>query len=157
LVVRSWMYHFFALIAGLAALGIGSMLARQAQRDIWLLAGIYVSFLLALAYHALRTPGALGYYLFAIVTVEVILAVAGLEAIAPAALSRAVIPVGVLSFTALELFGMTFYSIPYYTGLIAHLPNGNLPTMRINQLQGGGLQTILTRLAENKPAFLTPA
>src|SRR5262249_43428566 len=151
LVVRSWMYHFFAAIACVAAFGIvvtvggcwgrrfrrPSMNSQSAPRfdhlrqDILLLSGVYATFLLALAYHAVRAfqtagfAGALGYYLFAIVTAEVILALIGLEAVAPASVSRVIAPAGIVCFAAVEFFGMTFYSIPYYTGLIGHLPNGN--------------------------------
>src|SRR5947208_7635969 len=92
--------------------------------------------------------------MISIVTVEVILVFSGLQAIAPAALSRAVVPAGIICFAALECFGMSFYSIPYYTGFIAHLPNGAIPTLRIAQLQNGGLHTIIQRLATNKPEFL---
>jgi 4-amino-4-deoxy-L-arabinose transferase-like glycosyltransferase len=87
LVVRSWMYHFFALVAGLAGVGLIVRLLRRQSTDLWLLSGIYLSFLIALGYHAARAfhmesfPGALGYYLFAIVIAEVILAVTGLQAI----------------------------------------------------------------------------
>ena len=161
LVLRSWMYHFFAIVAALAALGLIVRLLRRPSTDLWLLSGIYVSFLIALGYHALRTfqiegfPGALGHYLFAIVIVEVILAVTGLEALAPA-WSRAIAPAGIVCFAALEGFGMSFYSIPYYTGFIAHLPNGGLPALQLGQLQNGGLMLMITRLTVNKPAFLCP-
>ena len=50
---------------------------------------------------------------------------------------------------------MCFYAIPYYTGFIAHLPNGAIPTLRIGQLQAGGLPLLIDRLAANKPPFLT--
>jgi 4-amino-4-deoxy-L-arabinose transferase-like glycosyltransferase len=158
LVVRSWMYHFFAVIAALSVIGLARRLFRRPNGDLFLLSGIYLSFLVALAYHALRAfqttgfAGALGYYLFPIVIAEVILAVAGLQAIG---LSRAIVPAGLLCFAALELFGMCFYAIPYYTGFIAHLPNGAIPTLRIGQLQAGGLHLLIARLAVNKPPFLT--
>jgi len=158
LVVRSWMYHFFAFIAALSAIGLLLRLFRRPNSDLFLLCGIYLSFVVALAYHALRAfqiegfAGALGFYLFPIVIAEVILAVAGLQTIAPAPV---ILPAGVLCFTALELFGMCFYAIPYYTGFIAHLPNGAIPTLRIGQLQAGGLPLLIDRLAVNKPPFLT--
>src|SRR5205814_6382433 len=95
------------------------------------------------------------YYLFSIVVAEVILAVIGLQAIAPVRLSRAVVPAGVICFAALEWFGMSFYSIPYYTGFIAHLPSGGLPALGIGQLQNGGWATLIARLTVNKPAFLS--
>jgi 4-amino-4-deoxy-L-arabinose transferase-like glycosyltransferase len=161
LVVRSWMYHVLAAAAGLACIGLIVRLFRRPNGNLALLSGIYLSFLLGLGYHAVLAfqmegfPGALGYYLFAIVIAEAILAVAGLEAIAPAAWARAIVPAGIVCFVALEAFGMSFYSIPYYTGFIAHLPNGGLPALGIAQLQNGGWYTMLDRLTANKPAFLS--
>jgi hypothetical protein len=160
-VVRSWMYHFLAVAAGLACIGLIVRLFRRPNGNLALLSGIYLSFLLGLGYHAVLAfqmegfPGTLGYYLFAIVIAEAILAVAGLEAIAPAAWARAIVPAGIVCFVALEAFGMSFYSIPYYTGFIAHLPNGGLPALGIAQLQNNGWHTMLDRLTANKPAFLS--
>ena len=57
--------------------------------------------------------------------------------------------------SGIELFGMTFLLIPYYTGLIAHLPNGNLKALSIGQLGNGGIATMLARLTVNKPQFRT--
>ena len=56
-----------------------------------------------------------------------------------------------LSFAALEACALLFYMLPYYTGLIAHLPNGSLPAMHFAQLPGG----LLEHLSVNKPPFLT--
>jgi hypothetical protein len=161
LVVRSWMYHFFALVAALACIGQIVRLVRRPDSNLLLLSGIYLTFVAALGYHAVRAfqlegfPGALGYYLFSIVTAEAILAVTGLQGIVPDWLSRAIVPAGIVCFAAVEWFGMSFYSIPYYTGFIAHLPNGGLPALGIRQLQNGGLYTLVTRLTANKPAFLS--
>ena len=69
--------------------------------------------------------------------------------------SHTIAPAAIACFAALELFGICFYAIPYYTGFIAHLPNGALPTLHIGQLQNGGWRLILERLAVNKPPFLT--
>lgn len=164
LVVRSWMYRFFALVAGVAAIGLIVDMLRPKQKpsrsDLGLLSAIYVTFLAALGYHAARAfqiegfAGALGYYLFAIVTAEVILAVTGLQAVLPAGLSWLISPAAILCLVALEFFGMTFYSIPYYTGFIAHLPGGAIPALRLSQLRDSGLQSLLGRLASNKPEFL---
>jgi 4-amino-4-deoxy-L-arabinose transferase-like glycosyltransferase len=165
LVVRSWMYHFLALFAGLAGAGlIVRLVVRRkqwpARTDLLLLLGMYLTFLAAVGYQAVRTfqsegfAGTLGYYLFAMVVAEAILLATGLEAIAPAALAPAVIPAAVICLAALEFFGTHFYAIAYYTGFIAHLPDGSLPTLSLRQLSGGGLGTMLTRLTINKPEFL---
>jgi len=160
LVVRSWMYRFFAVLAGLAALGLISRLKRH---GLLLLTGIYLSFVAGLGYHAVRTYqasgtlGTLGYYLFPVVAVEVILVTAGLKAIAPSVLRPAVVPGGVFGLLALEFFGVHFCAIPYYTGLIARLPGGGLPALHIAQIRGGGLWLMAERLSVDKPQFLSPA
>jgi hypothetical protein len=167
LVVRSWMYRYFACVAGFAGIGLFWRLVIQhkpglpANSDLLLLMALYSSFLAALGYHAVRRfqvmglTGTFGHYLFPIVVVEAVLVTAGLEAIAPAALRHAVIPVGVICLAALEFFGTHFYAIPYYTGLITHLPNGSLPAFNINASEGNSLHTMLARLTINKPELLT--
>jgi 4-amino-4-deoxy-L-arabinose transferase-like glycosyltransferase len=168
LVVRSWMYRFFAFVVGLAGIGLILRFASKRNQlpsrpDLILLLSCYVAFLLALGYHAFRTfqvqqsAATLAHYLVALAVSEAILMVAGLEAVMPAALSAAVIPGGVISLAALEFFGTHFYAIPYYTGFNAHLSNGGLPALKIQQLQHGGFHLMLARLAINKPAFLNAA
>ncbi|HTM48896.1 MAG TPA: phospholipid carrier-dependent glycosyltransferase [Bryobacteraceae bacterium] len=160
LVLRSWMYRFFGLAAIGAAVGLVLRMLRRPNSDLWTLIAFYASFLIALAYHAIRTfqvegfPGALGSYLFAIAGIETLLVVSGLEFLTPDRWKPGIAPVGILCFAALECFGLLFYSIPYYTGFIARLPNGGLPALQIGQLREGGLQTMLGRLAVNKPDFL---
>lgn len=166
LVVRSWMYRYFACVAGLAGIGLFRRLVIQqksglpANSDLLLLMALYSSFLAALGYHAVRTfqvmglPGTFGHYLFPIVVVDAVLVTAGLEAIAPAALRHSVVPGGVICLAALEFFGTHFYAIPYYTGLITHLPNGSLPAFNIYASEGNSLHTILARLTINKPELL---
>ena len=166
LVVRSWMYRFFALLAVLAGIGLILRLMNRGKHllpsrgDLILLSSCYLTFLLALGYHAVRafqvdrSGGTLAHYLVALAVVEAILMLAGLHAITPVALLPVVIPGGTICLAALEFFGTHFYAIPYYTGFIAHQPNGSIPALKIQQLQGGGLQVMLARLAINKPAFL---
>jgi 4-amino-4-deoxy-L-arabinose transferase-like glycosyltransferase len=165
LVLRSWMYHLFALVWIVAAVGFAaryfSKPPRQPSRTaLSLLAAFYLSFLLAMAYHALLTfgheghAGSLGFYLCSMVVAEAVLLLLGLDALLPARLGRGAIALLTLSFAALEAFGLFFYMIPYYTGVIAHLENGNLPTLQLGQLARGGAYTILERLTMNKPDFL---
>jgi 4-amino-4-deoxy-L-arabinose transferase-like glycosyltransferase len=141
LVVRSWMYHVFALVWIIAAIGVAW------KRRTGLLSAFYLSFLLAMAYHVLITyshsgiAGTLGFYLYSMVVAESILLYVGLSRIGIAALT--------IAFAALESFALLFYMLPYYTGLIAHLPNGNLPAYHLAQFS-----SLLTRLSTNKPGFL---
>ena len=150
LVLRSWMYHLFALVWIIATFGFAARYCSTKPRtDLSLLAGFYISFLLAMAYHTLITfghsgiAGTLGFYLCSMVVVESVLLYLGLHRWGVAALTAA--------FAALEAFALIFYMLPYYTGLIAHLDNGNLPAMHLAQLPGG----IIERLSVNKPPFIT--
>jgi 4-amino-4-deoxy-L-arabinose transferase-like glycosyltransferase len=166
LVLRGWMYHVFALVWCLAAFGFVVRYFHRppiqpSRTDLSLLAGFYLSFLLAMAYHAVLTfghsgiAGTMGYYLYAMVAAEVVLVFLGLGAILPGRWIPRAPAVLTLSFAALEAFGLLFYMIPYYTGLIEHLQNGHIPALHLDQLVGGGAHTILEGLAINKPAFLT--
>ncbi len=96
----------------------------------------------------------MAHYLVALAVAEAILMLTGLNAVTPAALLPAVIPGGTICLAGLEFFGTHFYAIPYYTGFTAHQPNGSIPALKIQQLQGGGLHNMLARLAINKPVFL---
>jgi hypothetical protein len=166
LVLRSWMYHLFALAWGLAVFGFALRYCHKprlqpARTDLSLLAGFYLSFLLAMAYHVLLTfghsgiAGTMGYYLCSMVVAEAILVFLGLDAPLPGRLGLGALALLTLSFAALESFGLFFYMIPYYTGLIEHLDNGNMPTLHLDQVTGGGAHTMLERLAMNKPDFLS--
>jgi hypothetical protein len=168
LVVRSWMYH---VLAGGALLVVAGLMLRfflgdgraGMRSDVRVLLVIWASFAAGLGYQAARNfqatgfPGTMGYYLMAMVTVETILVVVGLEEIAPGGLRRWMIPGAVVAFAGLELFGVNFYSIPYYTGTITHSAGGGLPALSIHQLGAGGCWRMFERLAEGKPAILGPA
>jgi 4-amino-4-deoxy-L-arabinose transferase-like glycosyltransferase len=166
LVVRSWMYRIFVLLAGLAGVGLILRLMNRGKHllpsrgDLMLPLSCYLTFVLGLGYHALRafqvdrSGTTLAHYLAALATAEAILMLAGLYAVTPAVMRPAIIPGGTICLAALEFFGTHFYAIPYYTGFTAHQPNGSIPVLKIQQLQGGGLQIMIARLAINKPAFL---
>ena len=168
LVVRSWMYHVLA--AGALIVVAGLMLRfflrdgrARMRSDVQVLLMIWASFAAGLAYQAARNfqatgfPGTMGYYLMAMVTVETILMVVGLEEITSGWLGTWVIPAVVMAFAGLEFFGVNFYSIPYYTGTITRLPGGGIPALSIHQLGGGGFWRIFERLADGKPGILGPA
>jgi hypothetical protein len=166
LVVRSWMYHFFYVLLLAACVGLVTRFVFPRKQlpagpDLLLLAGLNLSFLAALSYHTVRSfqvegfSGTFGYYMFPIVVAEAILFVTGLRAIAPAALSPMVIPFVIGCYAALEFYAVNFVAIAYYTGFTISLPNGNLHALKLVQLQNGGLQLLITRLAQNKPSVIT--
>jgi hypothetical protein len=69
-----------------------------------------------------------GWYLCAVIVPETILLTAGLRALTPSA--ALALPI---AFAALDLYGMIFVALPYYTGVIAHRANGTLETFHVAQ------------------------
>lgn len=56
---------------------------------------------------------------------------------------------------AFDLYTVHFVSVPYYTGLTAHLPSGFVASFHpLATLRGIGLSGVFARLAVNKPAAL---
>jgi 4-amino-4-deoxy-L-arabinose transferase-like glycosyltransferase len=163
--LRAWIYHFFAIVAVLAALGLAAAWVRQPRTRgrLSALAAVYVFFCAGLAYHVLMTflvsgiSSSAGWYLCAVVVPETILAAAGLRTLAPSGTRPYVIGGVALAFALIDLYGMFFVAIPYYTGLLAHKPSGSLEAFHWAALFQMGLGELLRRLATNKPAWVGPA
>jgi hypothetical protein len=154
LTVRSWMYHVFFAMAALAALGLAAQLRRPAV--VWLLT-IYGCFWLGQLYNVLLQyltkglAGSMGWYMYAVVASEVVLfAVAfGRYRVFAASL-------GAILFGLLDLYGMHWLAIPYYTGIIGHRANGAIAAMHIDQIRALGFGGVFERLAANKWAVISP-
>ncbi len=170
--VRSWMYHFFFLIGLLALVGLLLFTVRLScntarpgwpmldGRHLFVLISFYAFFWVGLGYHVLvnyvhaGSSASLGWYLYCLVIPEVVLCSVGLLAIAPSGLRQWVIPAGASCLVLLEVYSTHFVLIPYYTGLIAHTPDGRLPAFRLEQAWPLGLDGVFDRLAANKPDAL---
>jgi hypothetical protein len=156
LTVRSWMYHLFYVLIVLAAVGLAW---RVRSAPMLILAAFYVSFWLGQLYHAalLSTvwgmATSLGCYLYAAVAAEVPLCAAGLRALSPRGARRFVVPAGVALFALLDLYTIHMVALPYYTGLIAHRPNGPVAAFHPT---AAGIQEGVTRLAAFKSPLLAP-
>jgi hypothetical protein len=164
--VRSWMYHFFALLTALALIGLARLAIGKPNplfnlKGVRLLFVAYACFCAGLAYHVLITFAVqglsctTGWYLYAMVAAEVILVTVGLAALIPARLTVLVAPGLVFFLVSLEMFATHFYLLPYYAGFIAHRPSGGLPAFRLSQLQDGAASLLVNRLAVNKPEMIT--
>lgn len=171
--VRSWMYHSFRYIVFLALLGLVILVWRlwrnpSAQTSpfppagpLLVLAAFYGFFCVGLAYHVLITfvnqgvSASTGWYIYALVVVEVILATLGLFALCPARGRRWILPAATSLFVLLDLYATHFLLIPYYTGLIAHKPDGHLASFYASQLGEVGVGAVLERLTVNKPALMS--
>ncbi len=159
--VRGWMYRVFAIVVALAAAGLARrwMSTPQARPSIAALGAFYGFFWLGLCYHELTfsvlglSSGA-GWYLYAVVAAEALLAAAGLCALAPAGRSGLVLFGVAFLFVALDLYAVHFLLLPYYTGLTAHAPGGGLASFHLAQLGDGGWGQIWSRLMLPAPAAL---
>ena len=157
LTVRSWMYHLFYALIVLAAVGLLPA-KRRMSPAIVLTAAFFVSFWLGELYHVIPmftiwgVPASMGCYLYAVVAAEVPLCVAGLRNVTPQAARRFVAPAGVVLFALLDLYSLNMVAIPYYTGMIAHRPNGALAAFHP---ETAPVAEILPRLAAFKSPLLS--
>jgi hypothetical protein len=149
LTVRGWMYHVFYLIVLLAAFGLIAQLGRRAA--VWL-AGIYALFWLGQLYNVMLQyltkglAGSMGWYMYAVVACEV-----PLSAVAFGRWRVWAVSLGAVLFGSLDLYGMHWLAIPYYTGLIGHRANGAIATMHPSQFRAIGFSALFERMAVNKP------
>lgn len=152
--VRGWMYHIFFALAMLAALGLMVQLRRPAV--IWLTA-VYGFFWLGQLYNvflqslAKGLVGSMGWYMCAVVACEVVL-----SAVAFGRFRMLGVALGTTLFGLLDLYGMHWLAIPYYTGIIGHRANGTLAALHISQFHTVGFGAVFERLAVNKPALMSP-
>ncbi|MBI4875351.1 MAG: glycosyltransferase family 39 protein [Acidobacteria bacterium] len=164
--VRSWIYHFFAGVFLLVALGLSVLMVKprrspvesyQASRAVPVLGGFLVLFAASLMYHVLvtflliRLSASNGRYLYCLVFAEVLLVVAGLSVLCPRAWKAWVIPFGTACVALLDFYGVNFLLLPYYHGLIAHAPDGKLQNFHLSQLASLGWTELLSRLETNRP------
>ncbi len=153
LTVRSWMYHVFYVVTLAAA--VGCLFALRGNPRLLRLAIVYAAFWLGqlynvvLIYSSKGVPTSMGWYLYAVIGAEVVLAVGGLRRIlglwAPA--------VGAALFALLDLYATHFVAIPYYTGFIRHRPNGALESLHLSAIRPG---LMFTRLAAFKAPLVSP-
>ena len=125
-------------------------------RGIFVLSAFYVCFWAGLGYHVLVTylnqgiSASVGWYLYCLVAGEGVLLVWGLLAFVPA---RFLFP-GLCAVIALaDIWGMHAILLPYYTGLSVHVA-GRVPSRLAGTVSN--LSLVFSRLAINKPEWLTP-
>jgi hypothetical protein len=167
LVVRSWMYRVFEVVALLAALGLlvyaariaraagrSSILRAQAARTV-MLGTVLIAAGCAVAYHSLVTAlvqninSANGWYLDFGLAAEVVLLAVGFIALFGRRWSPAAVAAVSIFAIALDVYTVHFLLMPYYTGLIAHRASGSLPAFHFETLVSEtGL--LVQRLAVNE-------
>jgi hypothetical protein len=125
LMVRSWMYHVFYAVILVAA--IGGVWAIRKNAALRPLAAVYAAFWLAQLYNVLLifttkgVPTSMGWYLYAVIGAEAVLATATVPPV-----------IGVVLFAALDLYATHFVALPYYAGLIRHKANGALESFHLH-------------------------
>ncbi len=155
---RAWMYHLFYAVILLAAVGLWRM-PRRAPVG-WLLA-VYLAFWAGQLYNVVLlwlskgVPTSMGWYLYAAVAAEVVLAVAGLRAILPEKAANWPVAAGVLLFGILDLYTVHAMAIPYYTGMIRHKPSGQLAALHAAEYHAVGFGEALRRLTVFKGGAVT--
>jgi hypothetical protein len=153
LTVRSWMYHVFFAIAALAVIGLMPRVRKPAV--LWL-ASLYSLFWLGQIYNVLLQyltkglAGSMGWYMYAVVGCEVVLC-----AVAFGRIRAWAVAIGTILFGVLDLYGMHWLALPYYTGVIGHRANGALAALHLRAVRAFGFFTMFQRLAENKWALLS--
>ena len=98
----------------------------------------------------------MGWYMYCVVAAEISLLVVGLHSLVPMRGRRWVLSVVILCLAALDVYTVHFVSIPYYTGLITHRPNGSVAAFHLAQFHQIGLPEVLSRLCVNKALWLNP-
>jgi hypothetical protein len=166
LTVRSWMYHVFyaailAAAAGLARALVGRTGGAPARRPaIRTLLLIYLAFWLGQLYNVILLyvskglAGSMGWYMYAVIGAEVVLAVAGWRELLPAAAARWVPAAGAGMFALLDLYTVHGVAIPYYTGMIRHKASGSLDALGWAGFHAVGIAGAVERLTAWVPALL---
>jgi 4-amino-4-deoxy-L-arabinose transferase-like glycosyltransferase len=159
------LYVLFALGMVLVACGLVRvvMKGRLHSRPLVVAGVLYGLFWVGLLYNvfvvflATGVSASDGWYMYAVVVPELLLVTCGLLAVTPQRWSKLVLPVLTAAFAAIDLYGVHTLLVPYYTGLIAHLPGSDVVNpARFQQLVTAGPQLILARQTVNKPAFVGP-
>ncbi len=171
LLLRSWMYRVFEILALGAAAGLlllsWRFLRRRsfspAARRLILPASAFSAFILALAYHAVAVflaggPSATpGWYLNPCFLAELILFGWGFSSMFGRLVARHAFCLLAVQTAALDLYSTTFILAPYYSGLIRHRPSGSLTTFPLDALTDPGqLAEIVNRLAFHDSPLLGP-
>lgn len=153
LTVRSWMYHVFFAIAMLAAIGL---IQRVRRPEMLWLASVYGFFWLGQLYNVLlqyltkELAGSMGWYMYAVVAAEVVLCTVAFGRFRVWAAA-----IGTVLFGVLDLYGMHWWAIPYYTGIIGHRANGALIALHLADFRAVGFAAVFERLAVNKAAIVS--
>ncbi len=155
-------YLLFALGMGASAVGLVKVVARYRLRSgrLFVLIALYGFFWAGLLYDILvvyigtGVSASDGWYMYAVVLPEMLLVAVSVYAVIPRRWQWAILPCLAAAFAAIDLYGVHALLLPYYTGMIGHVPGSDL-------VQGLALPRLLEnhrlifdRLIANRPLWL---
>jgi hypothetical protein len=165
LAVRSWMYHVFDYLIAVMGIGLAVALVRHRSKTVSMdikrlgtVGLLYGGFLAAIAYHVLVNfintgiGASTGWYLYAVILPEALLVITSLRGLGKLGNGLYLFILGCL--TALELYAAHWLLLPYYTGLISHVPSGALQSFHPGRVTITFAE-LLQRLQANRPPFIT--
>ncbi|HTD24387.1 MAG TPA: glycosyltransferase family 39 protein [Terriglobales bacterium] len=172
-------YLFFGLIILLAVLGICRVVLLRLRKNspdsqaedrgaiesgkLLVLLSFYAFFWLGLIYDILLVyihlgvSASTGWYMYSLIVPEAILLYLGLSAVVTKKNRSWILPTLTSLFVLLDLYGLHFLLVPYYTGVISHVGQNRVAAAGAGQLIQVGIAEFARRLSINKPAFLGPA
>ncbi len=164
LIVRSWMYHFLFFLIALSILGIFLVfISSKNIRDSIIILGMFYGFYwvgqlynVLLLFLSKGASTSMGWYMYCVISSQLILFLVGVFYFRKYLNKNIIFSFILLCFIALDLYTVNFVSIPYYTGLISHRPNGFLENIHLSDYTHIGIVELLSRISINKPEWISP-
>jgi 4-amino-4-deoxy-L-arabinose transferase-like glycosyltransferase len=147
---------FFGLVKTVLKCGLKSgslvvLLSLYGSFWIGLLCGVLV------LYIARGVSASCGWYMYAVIVPEMLLVTWALYSVVPKRWRWIVLPGMAAAFAAIDVYGVLALLLPYYTGIISHLPGSDIVRpAKVLQLLNAGPHLLLDRLMANKAAVLVP-
>jgi hypothetical protein len=170
-------YAVFEIIFALASLGLlvcfykrfkmkdcGTLFFAPSTDHLLVLLSFCGLFWLGLGYDILLTyvsvgvSSSTGWYMYCLIVPELLLLYYGLQAALPAWTHAWILPILTTAFFLLDVYGIYFLLVPYYTGLIVHTSaSGQVSPASVANLWHAGMAEIVRRLLINKPTDISPS
>lgn len=158
-------YAVFALGMAAALLGLVKTTLKSGLKSgrLVVLLALYGWFWVGLLcdvlviYIARGVSASCGWYMYAVIVPEMLLVTCALYSLVPKRWCWMVLPGIAAGFAAIDIYGVFALLLPYYTGIVSHLPASDIVRpARALQLLNAGPHLLLDRLAANKATLLVP-
>lgn len=156
-------YLLFALGIAVVVAGLAKLLLKDRLRssNLFVVFTLYGCFWIGLLYDILVVRMATGvsasdgWYMYAVILPELLLAAASLYSLLPQRMWWAILPSIAAAFAAIDLYGVCFLLIPYYAGIIRHTGDLVRPAS-LAQFANASPLFVLQRLTANRPEVVSP-